>query len=122
MSEQGSASASDGALKEAAKESFSTYLEYNKVLRTWFVAFGVGGPALFLVNEKIAQRLASAGMLRDVAAFFLIGVAAQIIGALLNKTTNWYVYIAAYEPDFRETRRHKCAEWYTHQSSIRLVG
>ncbi len=100
--------------EEDPADSFKTYFEYNKVLRTWFVAFGVGGPALFLVNEKIAERLAKFGLLRDVAALFLVGAAAQIIGALLNKITNWYSYIAAYEPHFKGTRRHKFAEWYTH--------
>ena len=29
---------------------YATYLEYNRVLRTWFVGFGVGGPVLFLVQ------------------------------------------------------------------------
>lgn len=100
--------------EEDPDDSFKTYFEYNKVLRTWFVAFGVGGPALFLVNEKVAERLAQFGLLRHVATLFLIGAAAQIVGALLNKITNWYSYIAAYEPDFKGTRRHKFSEWYTH--------
>lgn len=39
-----------------ASESYSSYFEYNKILRTWFVAFGVGGPALFLINESIAKK------------------------------------------------------------------
>ena len=38
--------------------SYATYLEYNKVLRTWFVAFAIGGPALFLANETLGKRLA----------------------------------------------------------------
>jgi hypothetical protein len=63
---------------------FDVYMEYNKVLRTWFVAFGVGGPALFLVNEKIADRLAKAGCLREVAVLFLVGAGAQVVVAFLN--------------------------------------
>jgi hypothetical protein len=115
MEKSSGAHAPNTQAKEDPAESFSTYLEYNKVLRTWFVAFGVGGPALFLVNDKIAERLVKLGMLREVAALFLIGAAAQIVGALLNKITNWYVYIAAYEPTFRGTRMHKLSEWFTHQ-------
>ena len=72
--------------------SFNTYLEYNRVLRTWFVAFGIGGPSLFLVNSSLAQRLVDARLLRTVVILFLIGVAAQVFGALVNKVANWYVY------------------------------
>jgi hypothetical protein len=38
-------------LEEDAVGTFQAYAEYNKTLRTWFVAFGIGGPALFLVND-----------------------------------------------------------------------
>ena len=109
---------SDGGAQVGREEdpvgSYSTYLEYNKVLRTWFVTFGVGGPALFLVNDKIAERLVKGGMLKEVAILFLAGATAQIIGALLNKITNWYVYMSAYEANFRGTWQHKFSEWFTH--------
>ncbi len=95
--------------------SYTTYLEYNKVLRTWFVAFGVGGPALFLINEKIAERLAKAGMLKEVAIFFLAGATAQVVGALLNKVSNWYVYMSAFDKAFEGTCQHRLSEWFTHQ-------
>ena len=47
-----------------ASGSFDTYLEYNKVLRTWFVAFGVGllcswsmtGLPVALVRTSFASR------------------------------------------------------------------
>src|SRR5438128_12646573 len=97
----------DKPAMEDPADSFSTYLEYNKVLRTWFVAFGVGGPALFLVNDKIAQQLVKAGLLREVAALFLLGAAAQILGALLNKISNWYVYMGGYQDRVRDTWQYK---------------
>jgi hypothetical protein len=99
--------------EEDPADSFSTYLEYNKVLRTWFVAFGVGGPALFLVNDKIAQQLAKANLLREIAALFLLGAAAQIIGALFNKISNWYVYMGGYQARVRETWQYKGSVWFT---------
>ena len=73
-------------------DSLKSYLEYNRVLRTWFVAFGVGGPALFLVNENVARRLAAEGELKLVASLFLVGAALQVIGAFVNKVANWFVY------------------------------
>lgn len=80
-------------------DSFETYLEYNRALRTWFVAFGVGGPALFLVNDTLAQRLVADGQLRLVVLLFLIGAGAQVGGALLNKFANWYVYSSALDAE-----------------------
>ncbi len=32
--------------EKIAAGSFAAYSEYNKTLRTWLVAFGIGGPAL----------------------------------------------------------------------------
>lgn len=105
--------APDTPAKEDPADSFKTYLEYNKVLRTWFVAFGVGGPALFLVNDRIAQQLVKAGLLREVAALFLIGAAAQICGALLNKISNWYVYMGGYQVSVRDAWQYRVSLWFT---------
>ena len=77
---------------DSQKDYFDAYLEYNKALRTWFVAFGVGGPALLLANQQVATALSKAQQLECVAIAFLIGICAQIAGALLNKVANWYVY------------------------------
>lgn len=104
-----------------ASEAFNSYIEYNKVLRTWFVAFGVGGPALFLVNEKIAHQLLETNSLRWVAACFLGGAVAQVVGAMINKFANWYVYMAAIRDRSNSTWRHKFAEWLIEQFWIDMV-
>ena len=80
-------------------DSLKSYLEYNRVLRTWFVAFGVGGPALFLVNEDVARRLAAEGELNLVASLFLAGAALQVIGAFINKVANWFVYESTHDAE-----------------------
>jgi hypothetical protein len=102
-----------GSAEEDPADSFSTYLEYNKVLRTWFVAFGVGGPAFLLVNDKIAQQLVKAQLLREVAALFLIGAAAQILGAFFNKIANWYVYMGGYQIRVQDTWQYKLSLRFT---------
>ena len=94
--------------------SFETYLEYNRTLRTWFVAFGVGGPALFLTNKEIAQKLVDAHQLRTVVSLFLIGVAAQVLGALINKMANWYVYASKIDED-DSLLRYRVAHWLIDQ-------
>lgn len=94
--------------------TFQAYAEYNKILRTWFVAFGVGGPALFLVNDKLADALVKAGQLRLVVVLFLAGATAQIVGAFLNKVANWYMYQSMVSED-ADGIFHTVSEWFVDQ-------
>ncbi len=107
--------------EEDGRDGFSAYLEYNRVLRTSFVAFGVGGPALFLVNDKIAANLAAAGQLRLVVLLFLAGATTQVLGALLNKIANWYVYICTIDPTMKGSRRQRFADWLISQFWIDIA-
>jgi hypothetical protein len=74
------------------KDLFATYTEYNKTLRTWFVTFGLGAPALFLTNSTLSETLKASGNARIVIFSFLIGCAAQVGVALINKIAAWYNY------------------------------
>jgi len=80
--------------EESAKDFFANYAEYNKALRAWFVAFGLGGPALFLVKPELIAPLKASGNLKAVVLAFLGGCALQIGVALLNKICAWYEYDA----------------------------
>ena len=111
----------EGVPEDEREASFRTYFEYNRVLRTWFVAFGIGGPALFLVNDAVARRLAAADELELVSLLFLLGAAAQVAGALTNKVANWYVYIASVDEGFERTVRYRVAEWLVAQFWIDIV-
>jgi len=110
-----------GAESDDGSASFRTYSEYNRVLRPWFVAFGIGGPALFLVNDAVARRLADARELELVVILFLTGAAAQVIGALTNKVANWYVYLSSVDENFHRTLRYRVAEWLVEQFWIDIV-
>jgi hypothetical protein len=100
--------------EEDAVGVFQAYAEYNKILRTWFVAFGVGGPALFLVNDKLAQALVKAGQLRLVVILFLAGATAQVLGAFLNKVANWYMYQSMVDDETDGTFMHKASEYFVN--------
>jgi hypothetical protein len=70
---------------------------------------------LFLINEQLGKRLAAAGQLRWVAALFLIGAGSQVLGAVINKVSNWYVYRGANHSAFKNTRRYKfCDRFVWH--------
>lgn len=88
-----------------ASEHFEAYGQYNRTLRIWFVAFGVGGPVLFLVEPDLRRELEESGKLACVVYPFLLGVALQIIGALVNKAVAWSAY---YDEAFKRT--YKC-QW-----------
>jgi len=86
------------------------YVEYNKTLRAWFIAFGAGGPALLLVEEDLRNALCEANALRHVVILFLIGVAAQVAGAVLNKWVNWGMYYGCVESAAKD-------RWYCRLAS-----
>lgn len=93
---------------------FPAYLEYNKILRTWFVAFGIGGPALLLVNRSLIDKLNATSNLRCVAIAFIFGASVQVIGAMLNKYANWYMYLGKDEK-FKRTWQYKFSFFLLHQ-------
>ena len=103
------------------KDELAAYNEYNKVLRTWFVGFGIGGPAFFLINQAIGQRLADSGQITLVSSMFLLGSGSQVIGALINKICNWYVYRGANDDEFRKRKRYRFSHWLVHQFWIDII-
>jgi hypothetical protein len=105
-----------------ASGSYDTYLEYNKILRTWFVAFGVGGPALLLTHDRLIRQLTGVGNLKCVLGLFLVGVAVQVFGAFVNKVANWYVHQAyTREEELWRLRRYQFFEWIAGQFWIDVV-
>ena len=50
---------------------FESYAEYNRILRSWFVAFGMGGLALFLLESPVHEALLASGQTRTVVTLFL---------------------------------------------------
>jgi len=86
---------------------FESYAEYNRILRSWFVAFGIGGLAMFLVEDKLRDSLIHSGDASTIVALFLAGVALQIFIAGLNKYANWYCYAGESDPAFRRRRAYR---------------
>jgi hypothetical protein len=103
--------------RDSDKESdlFHDYDEFAKVLRTWFVAYGIGGPVLLLTNEAVRSQIATSGFARCIASAFLIGVGLQVLLALFNKTALWLCYKAEREPRLRERRAYRAAEWFAYE-------
>jgi hypothetical protein len=107
----------DEADSESA-EFFRVYEDYAKNLRTWFVAYGVGAPVLFVSNESVAKRLASSHAAPTIAAYFLAGVALQIALAMINKNAMWACYWSSRYPEEAFKRRFRFAHWISGQYII----
>jgi hypothetical protein len=90
---------------------FDGYASFAGVLRTWLIAYGIGGPALFITQTSIANKIAASGHAREIALLFLVGVFLQVIIALLYKGAMWYLYIGEEQLEIQMTRRYKISNW-----------
>ena len=107
---------------DKASDLFDDYDEFAKVLRTWFVAYGIGGPVLLLTNETVRLKLAASGHARCIASAFLIGVGLQVLLALFNKTALWLCYRAEREPRLRQKIVYRAAEWFVYEFWIDFLA
>jgi len=74
------------------KENFSLYNDYNKALRAWFVAFGVGLPVVYISSKEARDYLGSLVSHELVIIFFVLAMCLQIIIAFVNKYVSWCAY------------------------------
>jgi len=81
---------------------YKVYEEHMKTLRAWFVAYGVGGPVLFVTQQDFAATLVDSGLSQVVGVLFLVGVLLQALVALFNKWVNWGLYF--FDEDDTDTR------------------
>jgi hypothetical protein len=94
---------------------FKVYEEYAKTLRTWLVAYGVGGPVLFVTNKDVAEKLAASHAAPSIAKLFLAGVGLQIFLAMVNKTVMWANYWSELYPEEATKIRFRFAYWVSSQ-------
>ena len=73
-------------------DHYTAYSDYAKTLRTWLVAYGIGGPVLLVTQERLATRVIASGCARWIVCIFLAAVAIQVILAFVNKWITWIQY------------------------------
>ena len=110
-------------VSKVSKENlYDAYKEYNKTLRAWFVAYGVGLPALVLTNEKLIENAKNSGEAKLVAWLFAAGVLLQLSIAALNKWANWFQYWGAIDTSFTEKPSHKFALWWGEHPELDVAA
>jgi hypothetical protein len=104
------------------REFYSTYEDYSKVLRAWFVAYGVGAPVILATNDRLAAIVTASSATRCISALFLAGVSLQILLAAINKNAMWGCYYAARNPEKTNGKwRFRVAQWLSEQFWIDFV-
>lgn len=109
-------------MSETLEEGFyKSYSEYSKTLRTWFVAYGIGGPVVLLSNNTAWGWLVASGKVSRMGVLFLLGGVLQVVGALLNKHAMWYLYVGEYKPETKTNLSFRIADKYSDQGWIDVV-
>ena len=113
--------ASTPSTEDDGSEHYAAYEEHAKTLRTWLVAYGIGGPVLIISQDAVWKRLSESGALREIAACFLGGVGLQVILAAVNKSAMWACYFGEIDPKYRSTIRYSFGVWLSEQYAIDFV-
>jgi hypothetical protein len=102
-------------------DNFKVYQEYNLILRAWFVSFGVGAPAIFLINDNLYEKLIA---LKEVLPWiiypFLLGLFLQVFITFINKTVNWSIYFGEENDSFKSSCLFKCSNWLSEKYWVDL--
>ena len=80
-------------IKRSGARYYEAYADYAKTLRTWLVAYGIGGPVFYATQKDIPEEIVRSGCARVIAILFLVGVFIQIGGALVYKAATWNLHM-----------------------------
>lgn len=94
-------------------EFWEPYAQAARTVRAWFLAFGIGAPAIFVTNDKAAEALASTGNARLVVILFLLGVAFQVGLGLAYKHAMSYLYLCEGNSESKKKVWYKIFNWVT---------
>jgi hypothetical protein len=105
-------------------EYFTAYADHARTLRTWFVAYGVGGPVVLISSDTAWKTLVDSGCSDHISLLFIIGGALQIVTALLNKHAMWNLYFGEYQqnnpnhqgPKHKDSKIYNLHYWYSEQN------
>lgn len=100
---------------------FEGYAQFAGVLRTWLIAYGIGGPVLFVSQARLTDKLSESGQSRSIAILFLSGVFLQVIVALLYKGAMWYLYVGEEDAEIQKKIRYKISSWLSDAFWLELL-
>ncbi|MCK9418279.1 MAG: hypothetical protein M0R70_02755 [Nitrospirae bacterium] len=100
---------------------FEGYAQFAGVLRTWLIAYGIGGPVLFVTQAQLADKLSKSGQAHFIASLFLAGVFLQVVVALLYKGAMWYLYVGEEDEDMQKRKRYIISSWLAESFWLEML-
>lgn len=103
---------------------YEAYAGFARNVRTWFIAYGIGAPVLFVTNQEVWKRISGSGDGPAIAYLFLAGVAVQIVEAIIYKTAMWYLYMSELEQHEEEEHkdwRYRSSDWISGSYALEML-
>ena len=97
---------------------------YEKSLRTWFVAYGIGGPVLFMTQASLWKKLVADPHGKCIGILFLIGLALQVLESGFYKMCMWHLYYHEAENNNRSwlcRKLYAFSEWVERNCLIDTI-
>ena len=89
---------------------YEPYKAFATSLRTWFVAYGIGAPLVFLSNDSTRTAISKYEHQELLVALFLGGVVLQILEAMLYKHAMWHLYYGEGNAGYQNKLRYKVSD------------
>ena len=104
--------------RQEALGYFDQYWKHSTALRNWFVVYGVGALALVVTHNSLFSQIT---IKKILIGSIIVGIALQILLALLNKIVHWYVFWGKNIKQFQNTRCYRVCEWASKKFEIDIV-
>ena len=119
--ENGATSTPNDVAHDEKSDFQNFYKYYSNLLRTWLVAYGIGGPVILLTNDHLWAKVIEAGNQTIIGIMFLSGVGLQVFLAFLNKSLMWNLYFGYVSPGFRDKWPHRLSDKLSEQYWIDIL-
>lgn len=104
------------------KTNFDVYELHSKSLRTWLVAYGVGGPVFIFNKPEMWESLANSSYRLPVIFLFLTSTLLQVGTVFLNKWIMYYQHRGDDDEQFKNKRRYKISEKISKKAWIDITA
>ncbi len=104
---------------KSAEDYAAAYRQHANTLRSWFIAYGAGGPILLLGNEKMSNQIRSSNLFVCIACCFLTGILLQVMMSFFDKYSNWILFrknCKAFRNYDESSKWINLAEWWSNNN------
>jgi hypothetical protein len=101
---------------------YKSYKEFSITLRTWLIAYGIGGPVLVLSQQHFWEVLKTSESASTIGLFFLCGVILQVFFAATFKWAMWEIWMAESYSARKSNIGYKAAHWLSEKYFIDLIA